>query len=81
MIEIDGKYHEHEDFYSKDLVRQKNLEQYDLHFLRFTEKEIRTQLLNVLRAIELYVEEFQKHTPNPSQEGNVTVLKSKEVTP
>jgi very-short-patch-repair endonuclease len=81
VIEIDGKYHEQENFYSKDVLRQKNMEQYDLHFLRFTEKEIRTQLLNVLGAIELYVEEYKKHTPNPSQEGNATVLKEKEVTP
>jgi very-short-patch-repair endonuclease len=78
VIEIDGKYHEHADFFQRDVQRQQRLEEYNLHFLRFTEKEIRTQLLNVLRAIEIYIEEFQKHTPNPSLEGNLIVLKETE---
>jgi hypothetical protein len=25
---------------------------------------------NVIRAIEFYIYEYEKHTPNPSQEGN-----------
>jgi hypothetical protein len=28
-------------------------------------------MLNVLRAIEIYIESFEKHTPSPSQEGNL----------
>ena len=79
VIEIDGQYHDHQDNYYKDVKRQRNLEKYDLHFLRFTEKAVKQDLLNVLRAIEIYIENFQetslnlanqKHTPNPSQEGN-----------
>jgi very-short-patch-repair endonuclease len=77
IIEIDGKYHEHQDNYSKDLLRQSNLEKYNLHFLRFTEKDLRTQLLNVLRVIEIYIEEFQKHTPGPSREGNLILNQGK----
>jgi very-short-patch-repair endonuclease len=76
VIEIDGKYHEREDIYLKDVQRQKNLENVDLNFLRFTEKEIKLQLLNVLRAIEIYIEEFEKHTPNPSREGNGRCVKT-----
>jgi len=75
IIEIDGKYHEQEGYYLKDMVRQKKLEEYNLHFLRFTENEIRSQLLNVLRSIEIYIEAFEEHTPNPSQEGNAKPLK------
>jgi very-short-patch-repair endonuclease len=70
VIEIDGKYHEHSDFFDKDVLRQKNLENYNLTFLRFSENDIKGQLLNVLRAIEIYIEEFEKHTPGPSREGN-----------
>jgi very-short-patch-repair endonuclease len=70
VIEIDGKYHEQGEYYNKDVVRQRDLEKHGLYFLRFTEKDIRTQLLNVIRAIEIYVEEFKGHTPDPSQEGN-----------
>ena len=75
VIEIDGKYHNHEEVYFKDIKRQQELEIYSLNFLRFTENEMKYQLLNVLRAIEIYIEEFEKHTPNPSQEGNEQVLK------
>jgi very-short-patch-repair endonuclease len=78
VIEIDGKYHGLSHVQLKDISRQKKLEEYNLHFLRFTENEIRTQLLNVLRSIEIYIERFQGHTPNPSQEGNAESLKLKE---
>ena len=58
IIEIDGQYHEHSDNYNKDVKRQQDLEKYDLHFLRFTEKEMKLQLQNVLRAIEIYITEI-----------------------
>jgi very-short-patch-repair endonuclease len=74
IIEIDGGSHDHPDAYFKDIQRQKELEEYNLHFLRFTEKEIRYQLVNVLRALEIYVETVEKHTPNPSREGNAEEL-------
>jgi very-short-patch-repair endonuclease len=70
VIEIDGEYHSNEDAYSKDLIRENRLKEYNLHFLRFAENQVRFQLINVLRAIEIYVEDYQKHTPTPSQEGN-----------
>lgn len=59
VIEIDGNYHNHEEVYVKDVKRQQDLEKHNLNFLRFTEKEIKQQLLNVLRAIEIYIEEFE----------------------
>ena len=74
VIEVDGKYQGDENAYYRDSTRQLELEKYDLAFLRFTEKEIRYQLVNVLRALEIYIEEFEKHTPGPSQEGNKVVL-------
>ncbi|MCW3083520.1 MAG: hypothetical protein JWP12_886 [Bacteroidetes bacterium] len=70
VIEIDGKYHNDEAVYFKDLEREKNLQNQDLTILRFTENDIRQKMLMVLRAIEIYIEEFEKHTPGPSQEGN-----------
>ena len=38
--------------------------------LRFTDYQVLRDTDNVIRAIEGYIEEFEKHTPNPSQEGN-----------
>ncbi len=69
VIEIDGNYHNNETAFFKDSKRQQELEKYNLKFLRFTEKEIKYQLLNVLRSIEIYIEEYEKHTPGPSQRG------------
>jgi very-short-patch-repair endonuclease len=72
VIEIDGKYHNNGEPYERDLRRQRELEKYQLNFLRFSEIQMRTQMINVLRAIELYISDFEKkHTPGPSQEGNV----------
>jgi very-short-patch-repair endonuclease len=62
IIEIDGRYHDHEEQYKLDTVRETELAAYDLTILRFTEMEIRKDMTNVLRAIEKHVVEY---TPNP----------------
>ena len=67
VIEIDGLYHNHEETYKLDLAREAELKKYNLTIIRFTEQEVRKDMVNVLRTIEGYVLE---HTPNPSQEGN-----------
>ena len=38
--------------------------------LRFSDFEVLNDMENVIRAIEFYIEEYEKHTPNPSQEGS-----------
>ena len=67
VVEIDGQYHDHEEQYKLDLPREKELETYNLTILRFTEYEVRKDMVNVLRTIEQHI---SHHTPNPSQEGN-----------
>jgi very-short-patch-repair endonuclease len=67
IIEIDGQYHTYEEQYKLDLLREKELEAYNLTILRFTEHEVRKDMFNVLRTIEQH---HLQHTPNPSQEGN-----------
>jgi len=71
VIEIDGHYHNNEEKYSSDILRDNKLEVYNLTILRFTEWEVRKDMQNVLRTIEKHIIE---HTPNPSQEGNQSVL-------
>jgi len=66
IIEIDGKYHNNEEQYKLDSFRETQLEEYDLTILRFTEAEVKNDIVNVLRTIEQHILE---HTPNPSQEG------------
>jgi len=67
VIEIDGSYHNNEEQYHLDSKRETELVEYDLTVLRFTEIEVRKDIINVLRTIEQHIEE---HTPNPSREGN-----------
>ena len=62
IVEIDGRYHDHEEQYKLDTVRETELAAYDLTILRFTEMEVRKDMTNVLRAIEKHVVE---HIPNP----------------
>ena len=55
IIEIDGVYHTHDEQSVLDLLREKDLEEYGLTILRFTEQEVRKDMINVLRAIEAYI--------------------------
>ena len=55
VIEVDGSYHEEELQRIKDSERQQVLEEMGLNFLRFTEKEVRKNIDNVLTVIESYV--------------------------
>jgi very-short-patch-repair endonuclease len=57
VIEIDGRYHDHIEVYELDLQREKELEKYDLTILRFTEQEVRKDMVNVMRVIENYIVE------------------------
>ncbi len=58
IIEIDGRYHE--EIAEKDMIRTKELAEYKLKILRFTEQEVKVDMFNVLRTIENYVKEFIK---------------------
>ena len=61
VIEIDGKYHNHEETYKLDLLREQELMKYDLTIIRFTEQEVRKDMLNVLRTIEKHVVEHPSY--------------------
>ncbi len=57
VIEVDGRYHE--EITVQDTIRTKNLSDYNLTVLRFTELEIHNDLVNVLRTLESYVTDFK----------------------
>ena len=61
VIEIDGASHNFQAEY--DLKRQRNLEKLGLTVLRFTEKEVRRDMQNVLRSIAMWIE---GKTPHPA---------------
>jgi very-short-patch-repair endonuclease len=58
IIEIDGRYHDHIETYELDLQREAELKKYDLTILRFSEQEVRKDMVNVLRTIEGYIAEY-----------------------
>jgi very-short-patch-repair endonuclease len=60
VIEIDGGYHEEEAQKIKDHERQQVLEEMELNFLRFPDKEVRKNIDGVLKAIENYILNYQQ---------------------
>jgi len=63
-IEIDGMSHNHEEAFNKDELRQQKLEGFGIRFLRFTEAEVKQDILNVIRAIETTVIALVKNDPS-----------------
>lgn len=51
-IEIDGMSHNNEEAFTKDGIRQQNLEELGVIFLRFSEHEVKYDMQNILRVIE-----------------------------
>ena len=65
VIEVDGAYHFYNDQQIRDRKRQKILESLQLHFLRFTEKEVLYQFLSVIQAIDEYIVDFESRLGIP----------------
>ncbi|MBD1364125.1 DUF559 domain-containing protein [Mucilaginibacter sp. ZT4R22] len=51
-IEVDGMSHNHEEAFHKDEIRQQKLESLGITFIRFSEAEVKYDMLNVMRGIE-----------------------------
>jgi len=59
-IEIDGISHNYEEALLKDEIRQSKLESLGVTFIRFTETEVKNDMLNVIRALEGKIIEIVK---------------------
>jgi very-short-patch-repair endonuclease len=46
------------------------MNEFGITVLRFSDEQVLKDMENVIRAIEFYIYEYEKHTPNPSGEGN-----------
>ena len=68
-IELDGYSHQLLEVYEKDVLKDQRLNELDIAVLRFLDSQVFNDMDNVIRTIEFYIFEFEKHTPNPSQEG------------
>ena len=69
-IEVDGYSHQFLDVYNKDGIKEKRMNDFGISVLRFSDDQVLNDMENVLRAIEFYIFEYEKHTPNHSREGS-----------
>ena len=80
-IEVDGISHYSEEANIDDNIRQREIEELGVSFLRFDDGEVRTDMQNVLRSIEGWIMDWEdanpereypgrEPTPNPSKEGS-----------
>ncbi len=70
-IEIDGYSHELEEVQYKDEKKARRMNGLGIEVLRFTDQQVFRDMFNVLLVIEDYIRRYEeRHTPNPSQEGN-----------
>jgi len=67
VIEIDGNTHDNK--YEKDCFRQNELEKLGLTVLRFTDIQVKKDLNNVIRGIEIWIEENKDNPPTPFFKG------------
>jgi very-short-patch-repair endonuclease len=51
-IEIDGMLHNHEEAFDKDATRQQKLESFGITVIRFSEADVKYDMINVIRGIE-----------------------------
>lgn|GEM_PF-1555944 len=61
VIEVDGASHYIDNVYDNDVLRQKKLERLGLVLIRFDDSEIKNDINNVLRALELKIKELKTH--------------------
>lgn len=69
-IEIDGYSHQFLEVFNKDTKKEKRLNELGITVLRFSDEQVLKDMENVIRALEAYIYEFEKHTPGPSLEGS-----------
>ncbi|OGS69120.1 MAG: DNA methylase [Flavobacteria bacterium RIFCSPLOWO2_12_FULL_35_11] len=69
-IEIDGYSHQFLEVFNKDTKKEKRVNELGITVLRFSDEQVLKDMENVIRALEDYIYEFEKHTPNPSLEGS-----------
>jgi very-short-patch-repair endonuclease len=69
VIEVDGNSHFFEESVVEDLERQKVIERMGVHFLRFSDLEVKRSLPSVLVEIGYFIDDFEekitKNPPNP----------------
>ncbi|MFL5764480.1 MAG: endonuclease domain-containing protein [Bacteroidia bacterium] len=64
-IEIDGSSHDYEEAYERDLKRQRRLESLGVKIVRFLDKDVKKDLNNVMRALEVTISDIKESDTSP----------------
>ena len=59
-IELDGYSHQFEEVFENDMEKEARLNKIGITVLRFDDEEVMSDIDNVLRSIESYIEDFEK---------------------
>ncbi len=62
VIEIDGITHDEK--IEKDVIRQRDIEKYGVSFLRFWDKDVRTNIEGVIMKIQEWIEQYRQSVPS-----------------
>ncbi|MDQ8003745.1 MAG: endonuclease domain-containing protein [Pedobacter sp.] len=63
IIEVDGLTHDWEEVAENDIIREGQLKEVGFSVLRFSDEEVLTNIENVIRTIENYIEEYKTNHP------------------
>ena len=69
VIEIDGSSHDNK--YEEDCYRQKELEKLGMIVLRFRDLQVKKDMNNVIRAIEIWIDNSGINPPYPPFKGEL----------
>jgi very-short-patch-repair endonuclease len=59
-IEVDGSSHNFEDVVQKDLIKEQRMNEMGITIIRFTDREVFTEMDKVLRCITAFIEQFEE---------------------
>jgi very-short-patch-repair endonuclease len=59
-IEVDGSSHDHEEIILKDIIKEQELNKLGIKVLRFTDRQVFTEMPNVLATIGFTINEILK---------------------
>ena len=65
VIEVDGYSHYDQEAQENDMLRDSILQRYGLFILRIDDRDVKRDIFQVLRTIEIYIDEFEKSNTNP----------------
>jgi len=68
-IELDGFSHMRIEVYEKDIIKEKRMNELGISILRFFDDEVYSDIENVLRSIENFIDEFESTHPWPLSRG------------